>query len=76
MSKSARLAAGSKNTFPGRSMEESPPSGRTTATGPRAWRSLRAMKRPISTFSAGVVRMVVMVGLWKLSVRPRKRSGT
>jgi hypothetical protein len=60
---SASSAAGSWNGCPSVAISETPRSGTNSVTGPRAALSFRAMRRPSSAHSDGVVRMSVTVGL-------------
>ncbi len=55
---------------------ETPPSGTNRATGPVAFESLEAIRRPSSAFSSFVVRISVIDGLWTYRLRSSKRSGT
>ena len=62
--KSAASASGSWNGWPSASIIETPASGTNSATGPVAAESLRAIRRPSSALSSGVVRISVIDGLW------------
>ena len=62
--KSASSASASRKGWPSTSMAETPFSGTKSTVGPAAPLSLRAIRRPSSAISSGVVRISVMVGLW------------
>ena len=62
--KSASSASASRNGWPSTSMAETPFSGTKRTVGPSAPLSLRAIRRPSSAISSGVVRISVIVGLW------------
>ena len=61
---SASSAAGSWNGWPSAAIIDTPPRGTNSATGPVAADSLRAIRRPSSRHSSGVVRIKVTDGLW------------
>ncbi len=65
VSNSARSASASWKGWPGRSIDETPPSGMRKRTGPVIAFSLSARKTPIARHSSAVVRISVTVGLWR-----------